>query len=172
MDPFVGEIRLFAGNYAPENWALCDGSTLQIATYNALYALLGTTYGGDGVNNFKLPDLRGRLPLHQGAGPGLANYPIGSSGGSETVTLDANQLPAHSHGLVAVPAAGGIGTPQNNLLAKATTTVYAAPQPGKTATLAPTTIASAGGNQPHDNLMPFCCINYIIALQGIYPTQN
>lgn len=172
MEPFLGEIRLFAGNYAPSGWAICDGRSLPIADNNALYSLLNTVYGGDGVSTFNLPDLRGRLPVHQGTGPGLSSYALGAKAGSETVTLTATQLPSHNHAMLASLDSAQTASPQNNLLAASTVSFYSAADSTTLVSMAPTMVASTGGNQPHNNLMPFLCVNYIIALQGIYPTQN
>lgn len=172
MEPFLGEIRLFAGNYAPSGWAICDGRSLPIADNNALYSLLNTVYGGDGVNTFNLPDLRGRIPVHQGTGPGLSSYALGAKAGSETITLAPTQLPAHNHAMLASMDSAQTANPQNNLLAASTVSFYSAADSSKLVSMAPTMVASTGGSQPHNNLMPFLCVNYIIALQGIYPTQN
>src|SRR5690349_11535310 len=121
MDPFLGEIKLFCGNYAPIGWAFCDGSLLPISENDALYALIGTTYGGDGINTFALPDLRGRVAIHQGQGPGLSPYVMGETGGAETVTLTTNNLPQHTHRIIASTQAGKAASPADALLAVANT---------------------------------------------------
>ncbi len=171
-DPYVGEVRLFAGNFAPYGWALCQGQLLSIAENEALFQLLGTTYGGDGQSTFALPDLRGRVPLHQGAGPGLSNRTIGQTGGSERVTLNAQQLPAHTHAQLAskAPAQAAAG-PSGSLLAAASVNLYGNGPP--TTPMAANAIApSSGGGQPHDNMAPFLAMNYIIALFGVFPSQG
>ncbi len=164
--PLLGEIAWVAFNFAPVNWALCDGSTLSIAQYTALYSLLGTTYGGDGVTTFKLPDLRGRTPLHAGTG-----YTLGQIGGEETHTLTTNELPQHSHVPSVDPREATTASPTfNSYLAKtsAGTSAY-----GSTAnaSLAPSAIGSAGGSQPHENMKPFQTLNCIIATAGIFPSR-
>ena len=167
--PYVGELRMFAGNFAPAGWMFCEGQLLPISENDTLFVLIGTTYGGDGQSTFALPDLRGRVPLHQGQGPGLSSYILGQSGGVESVTLTQNQIPIHSH----TPLASNTGASDNpayNFWASTTTgKPYSAAPPAvqmNTGTLAPT-----GGSQPHDNMIPFLCINYIISLFGIFPTQ-
>lgn len=170
MDPYVGEIRLFASNFAPVNWALCQGQLLSIAQYDTLFSLIGTTYGGDGQNTFALPDLRGRVPVHQGPGPGLSMAAIGQTGGTETVTLQSSQVPAHSHGLRASTAAADQGTPGNNLLAATAVASYG-PGPASTAMAAGAIEPAGSVAQPHDNMAPTLAVNYIISLVGIYPSQ-
>lgn len=169
-NPYVGEIRLFAGNFAPAGWALCQGQLLSIAENDVLFALIGTTYGGDGQATFGLPDLRGRVPVHQGTGPGLSTRVIGQLGGSETVTLTAGQLPAHSHTLSATTAAASSAAgPSGSLLATSSVALYgtgAAASP-----MAGAAITASGGNQPHENMAPFLGLNYIISLFGIFPSQ-
>lgn len=175
--PYLGEIRVFAGNFAPRSYAFCAGQLLSIAQNDALYALLGTTYGGDGVTTFGLPDLRGRTPLGQGQGPGLTNRVLGEKAGTETVTLSTAQMPAHQHSVIAanttattsLPAGAFLGVAGNEGLMYIDTT--AAPAEVN-ATLPADTLTNSGGSQPHDNLMPFLTLNYIIALAGIFPSQN
>lgn len=170
-DPFIGEIRLFAGNFNPRNWAFCNGQLMPISQNAALFSLLGTTYGGDGRTTFALPDLRGRVPIHAGQGAGLSNYPLGNRGGAEQVTLTPEQLPSHRHALMATEAAAGAPSPANHLLAMPEETpIYSASEP--TATLADSAIAATGGNQPHENRAPYLAVNYIIALVGIFPTRS
>ena len=164
--PFVGEIRMFAGNFAPAGWAFCNGALIAIDQNPTLFQLIGTTYGGDGQNNFALPDLQSRLPVH--VGPGFAQ---GQSGGVETVTLTISQIPAHSHVPLCNAAAGSSDTPANNFWAAATgATNYDNGVPG--AAMDPATIGSAGGSQPHDNMIPFLVINFIISLFGVFPSQS
>jgi len=168
--PFTGEIRLFAGNFAPLGWAFCDGSLLSIGQYDALFNLIGTTYGGDGVQTFALPDLRGRVPVHQGTGAG-ATRNLGETGGSEAVTLTASTMPGHTYALVATTSIGNETGPANNLLGQSSvTSAYV----GDTvdSALAPNSITQAGGSQPHENMGPFLTVSFIIQLNSIFPTQN
>jgi microcystin-dependent protein len=162
--PFIGEIRLFGGSFAPLGWALCDGQLLAIAQNEALFSLIGTTYGGDGQTTFALPDLRGRLPVHQGNG-----YVLGQSGGAEQVTLASSQMPAHSHPPQAA-AAGTSTTPGGNVWADSAALQFA-PAASALAPMA-STPSQIGGGQPHENTSPFVAISFIIALEGIYPPQG
>ena len=165
--PFVGEIRLVGFNFAPVGWAACDGQLMAIAQNDVLFQLIGTTFGGDGQTTFALPDLRGRVPIHMGQSPGTSNYVIGQSGGSETVTVLASQLPVHAH--VAVSAAGGNDTNvPTGMPASGGPDLYAAGA-GTGTTIAGT---NAGGNQPHENMAPFATLNFVISLFGIFPSQN
>lgn len=211
MDPFIAEIVMFGGNFVPRGWAYCDGQLLAISSNTTLFSLIGTIYGGDGRTTMALPDMRGRVPVHPGNGPGLSSYRLGQRGGQETVTLNANQMPTHSHIATATAAAGG-GTvpisatatlhadstgatndPDGKFPAKpgnigpSTITAY-----GSTADIvmnagavtvegtvdlgaipAPTiTVLNNGGSQAHYNLQPFLAVNFIIALQGVYPSRN
>ena len=172
-NPFVGEIRIFAGNFPPSGWAFCDGSVLSIAQNDVLFNLIGTTYGGDGQSTFALPDLRGRVPVHQGQGPGLSSKVIGQVGGAENVTLTSAQLPAHTHVLNATttPAAGSNGVTGSLTGATATGTQIYGSTPGGGA-LAASALTTTGGNQPHNNVAPFLSVNFIISLFGIYPSQG
>lgn len=171
MNPYIGEIRIFAGNYAPQGWAFCDGSVQAISENEALFNLIGTTYGGDGQTTFKLPDLRGRIPVHQGAGPGLTPRTPGEQGGVENVTLTSNQIPAHTHPFMATTSAGAQASPAAHVAAQGPQVqLYIEDAPDSS--LAPNALAPAGGSQPHPNLQPFICINYIISLYGIFPTQS
>ncbi|MBK6974748.1 MAG: tail fiber protein [Candidatus Methylophosphatis roskildensis] len=171
-DPFLGEIRIFAGNFAPQGWELCQGQLLPIAENDALFALIGTTYGGDGQTTFALPSLSGRVGLHQGTGPSLMPRTIGESGGAENVTLSSQHLPVHNH------AAVGSGTGANQLSPSGN--FWSTDPGGNTGAysntagsqMAATAIGAAGGGQPHDNVQPFLVINFIIALQGIFPSQG
>ena len=166
--PYIGEIRLFGGTFAPYEWAFCDGSLLSISSNPALYQLIGTTYGGDGVNTFALPDLRGRIPVHQGTGADGITYVIGQRAGTESVTLILGQLPTHSHAPIGA-STGGQSTPIGNTYG-AGQDLFSTATP--TTQLLPTTVSNTGGSQPHDNLMPFQCVTHIIALYGIFPSQN
>lgn len=178
-DPFIGEIRMFGGNFPPRNWAFCNGQSLSISEYDALFALIGTTYGGDGQNTFGLPDLRGRIPVGEGSGPGLTPRVIGESAGTETVTLMQNQLPTHSHAANVTAVTGNLPGPTINAVPAALASpqvFYAvpsnvAPQP-HTVAMNPASIGPAGGNQPHDNIMPSLCVSFIIALAGVFPSRN
>lgn len=168
MDFYMGQIILFAGNFAPQGWAFCDGSLLSIAQNSALFSLLGTTYGGDGQTTFALPDLRGRVAVGAGNGPGLSSYPLGMVGGEEQVTLTTNQMPLHSHAVNASGGEGASSSPQGNLPAATEGASYdanAGTQMGQNM------IAPVGGNQPHDNRQPMLALNYLICVQGLYPSR-
>lgn len=170
-EPFVGEIRMFAGNFAPRSWAFCDGQLLAISQNDALFSLLGTTYGGDGRTTFGLPDLRGRLPIHAGDGPGLSPRGLGSKSGSENVTLTLNQLPSHTHGPIqASTNAATEENPANNVTGQPVERIYGNDTP--LGDMDAGAITSVGGSQPHSNLMPFLCVHFIIALVGIYPSSQ
>ena len=170
--PFLGEIRLFAGNFAPRGWAFCDGQLLAVSQNDALFSLLGTTYGGDGRTTFGLPDLRGRAPVHFGNGPGLANVSLGQGFGAETATLTANQLPAHSHTLQGStnpatqsdPTSNVLGSPQGD-------NIYTAAG-GTQVAMHADSIGNTGGNQSHQNMQPSIGINCIISLTGTFPSRN
>ncbi|MGZ8215218.1 MAG: phage tail protein [Methylosarcina sp.] len=174
-EPFIGEIRMVGFNYAPQGWALCDGQLLSIAQNSALFALLGTTYGGNGQTTFALPDLRGRVPLHPGQGPGLSPYILGQSSGVESVTLTANQMPAHSHAIAANSNPGEVDSPSGNFAAGIADPNSGTPlnafAASANATMNPTVVGAAGGSQPHTNLQPSLCVNFIIALEGIFPSR-
>jgi len=176
--PFLGQLAMFAGNFAPLGWASCDGQLLSISQNSALFNLLGTTYGGDGVNTFGLPDLRGRVPVHQGSN-GVSNYVPGQIGGAESVVLTTGQLPSHAHPFLASGSPDS-NTPANTMLASEggadanKVSIYAPfdTTSANMTTLLPTSLTSMGNGQPHENRQPFLAINYIIALQGIFPSQN
>lgn len=171
-EPYVGEIRLFAGNFAPLGWALCDGSVLSIAENEVLFNLIGTTYGGDGQTTFALPDMRGRVPLHQGAGPNLSPRVIGQSAGAEQVTVSPAQLPSHNHQLNATTNAASAGSAlAGSLTGAAATTNFYGSTPGGGA-LASQAMLTAGGSQPHNNMAPFLGLNFIISLFGVFPSQG
>lgn len=170
--PFLGEIRLYSFNFAPKGWAFCNGALLSIPQNTALFSLLGTYYGGNGIQNFALPDLRSRVPLHMGSGPG-GTYTIGETAGEENVTLLLTQLPAHNHLLQAVNGPGGAKAPLNNLLSQSGTTYPRYATAGSNVvTLNPASIQPAGGNTPHSNIQPYLSMNYCIALAGIFPTRG
>lgn len=168
MDPFIGQIILVPYNFAPNGWAFCNGQVLPIAQYTALFSLLGTTYGGDGVTNFALPDLRGRVPISSGQAPGLQNYVLGQKGGEETVTLNTNQTPAHSHSVFANSAHSNSDQPANNF--PASSAHFQTTSDGTT--MNPGMIGKTGSSQAHDNMQPYLGLNYCIALQGIFPSRN
>ncbi|HET8708382.1 MAG TPA: tail fiber protein [Pseudomonadales bacterium] len=172
-DPYIGEIRMFSGNYAPNGWAKCDGSLLPIAGNEALFSLIGVTYGGDGRVNFGLPNLQGRLPVGQGQGTGLTPRSLGQVVGTETVTLSADQMPSHNHLFYASTSAASTSAPSNNVLAAATpntVNLFAAVDPTKkTNTMPADALSSAGATQAHANMMPSLSIAFIIATTGIYP---
>jgi microcystin-dependent protein len=170
-NPYMGEIRMWGGTYAPVNWAFCDGQTLAISQNEALYSLVGTIYGGDGVTTFNLPDLRGRVPIHWGQGVGLSSYAIGQVAGSEQVTLTTNQLPQHQHALNASTTVASSGHAQNNVLAQTSVLSLYNAAPAAVG-LSPSAIAPAGSSVPHENRQPSLAITFIIALAGIYPTQG
>jgi microcystin-dependent protein len=169
--PFVGEIRMFAGNFAPAGWAFCDGSLLPVSGNDALFSLIGTTYGGDGRTTFGLPDLRGRVPIHAGTGAGLAPVPLAALGGVEQVTLTVNQIPSHGHGLTGSSQNADQAGPGNNLPARSLNVdLYSGDPPNVSA--AAGAVGAVGGSQAHDNMQPYLCVNFIIALFGIYPPRN
>jgi microcystin-dependent protein len=176
--PYVGEIRIFAGNFPPAGWAFCDGQLLSIADNDVLFQLIGTTYGGDGQSTFGMPDMRGRVPVHVGTGPGQT-YVLGQSGGVESVTLSSQQMPQHTHSLVSTSTPATSEKPSgqsifadigpagiNNLNA------FVAYDGTNQVTLAGSSVSVAGGNQPHDNMQPYLGLNFIISLFGIFPSQN
>lgn len=169
--PYVGEIRMFAGNFAPAGWMFCDGQLLPISENETLFQLIGTTYGGDGQSTFALPNLQSRIPLHMGTGPDGTNYQLAEMGGVEQVTLTVQQIPAHSHPLLASTGPGAETTPGNNVTGTPLTKRIYAPvnSPGAMNAGAVTPV---GGSQPHDNVQPFLCINYIISLFGIFPSPT
>ena len=163
--PYVGEIRMFAGNFAPAGWMFCEGQLLPISEWETLFNLIGTTYGGDGQSTFALPDLRGRLPLHQGNG-----FTLAETGGVETVTLTTSQIPAHSH----IVSASGSGTPATSpvgvTLADGLSPIYERAL-GSEATMG-TALGSVGGSQPHNNFQPYLCVDFIISMFGVFPSQT
>ncbi|POF29614.1 phage tail protein [Roseibium marinum] len=170
-EPFVGEIRMFAGNFAPRGWAFCDGQLLAISQNDALFSLLGTIYGGDGRTTFGLPDLRGRIPLHAGTGPGLSPRRLGSKSGTEHETLTINQLASHSHDFNANKAAADQISPQGRVTAEGVgVNLYA--DVGQDVSMALDMVANTGGSRSHTNLMPTICVHFIIALVGIYPSRH
>lgn len=165
-EPFLAEIRIMSFNFAPKGWALCNGQLLPINQNQALFSLLGTTYGGDGQVNFALPDLRARAPIHTGSG-----HTLGERGGEQSHTLSMAELPAHTHNARAVSANGDAPSPAGTILAAEATALYAAPDANLVA-LAPGSLTSIGGSQTHLNMQPFLALNFCIALQGIFPSPN
>lgn len=163
--PFVGEIRMFGGNFAPSGWMFCEGQTLPISENETLFQLIGTMYGGDGQETFNLPDLRGRVPVHFGSGIQQAQ-----ASGVETVTLTTAQIPTHTHPQTAIDNTATEITPIGNVFARTQGDVYTSRPPDTT--LAPATVSSVGGSQPHDNMQPFLCISFIISLFGIFPSPS
>lgn len=175
MEPFLGEIRLLPYTFAPANWLDCDGSLQPISQYEALYTLIGTTYGGDGVSTFGLPDMRGRVPIHRGTGLGLSPYVLGQVSGSEAVTLLSTQMPAHTHNVLATNAPATTGTPSSGveLAAVSGDGMYTSDISGLTPhPAAANMIGPAGGSQPHDNTMPTLTVRFCIAMAGIWPSQS
>ena len=171
MDPFVAEIRIFAGNFAPTGWALCNGQLMPISQNTALFSLLGTTYGGDGRTTFALPDIQGRAVMHPGQGPGLSERFLGETGGSQNVTLLESEMPSHSHGLFGQNADGPFTGPKGHTLAQSAAAIpqYAA---GTNVDMHPGGLGDAGTGQPHNNLQPYLVLNFIIALQGVFPPRG
>ena len=171
-EPFLGEIRMFAGNFAPRGWAFCDGQLLAVSSNDALFSLFGTIYGGDGRTTFGLPDLRGRVPIHQGSGPGLSPRNIGAKGGAEAVTVTAAQVPVHSHDNQVSSVAGGSTNPDGEFIAASPGVRVYRPAPPNTTLNAGSVGNDAGGGQPHGNIQPIQVVNFIVALVGTYPSRN
>ncbi|MDQ0463542.1 microcystin-dependent protein [Caulobacter ginsengisoli] len=173
--PFIGEVRMFGGNFAPSGWMLCQGQLIPISENDTLFNLIGTTYGGDGQETFALPDLQGRVPMHAGTAPAFGTtYQLGEKGGTESVTLTTQQMPVHNHPPLATTQ-GPVNSPQGALLGipnggPAGTTIYGSDVPLQA--LNATSVQGAGGSQPHENMQPFLVINFIISLFGVFPTQN
>jgi microcystin-dependent protein len=173
-EPFIGQIITTGFNFAPRGYATCDGQILSIAQNTALFSLLGTTFGGNGQTTFALPDLRGRVPVHQGQGPGLTNRTMGEASGEETHTLISTEMPMHNHLFNTTNVAGAVGTPNGNFLAASSdpsvSSFYRPTSDGST--LNPQSIGLAGGSQPHNNMQPYLVISFSIALEGIFPSRN
>ena len=170
--PFIGEIRMFGGSFAPAGWAFCNGATMPISENDALFTLIGTTYGGDGQETFQLPDLQGRLPMHAGQGPGLSqNYQLGEKGGVESVTLTTQQIPVHNHAWLVSNGISAQTNPTNNVVSQSSQAqIYI--EDTASANMSAAAIGPVGGSQPHTNVQPFLCINYIISLFGIFPSPT
>ncbi len=167
-DPFIGEIRMFGGNFAPISWAFCNGQLMSIAQNDALFSLLGTTYGGDGQNTFALPNMQSRFPVHMGTSTTGRTYTIGEQSGTETVSLITSQIPAHNHIASANSGGGNSNDPTNNKWATSSTNIFSTAPPDTA--MGATSIT--GGSQPHENMSPYLCVNFIICLEGIYPSRN
>ena len=175
MDPFVAEIRIFPFNFAPKGWAFCDGQILPLSQNTALFSLLGTTYGGDGKSNFALPDMQGNAPMHPGQGPGLSLHDLGETGGSETVTLLESEIPAHAHvmrGHNLDPADHQIPSASTSIAQSANGQAYQNNSSQNLVSLSPSELGPAGGNQPHNNMMPYLTLYFNIALQGVFPPRT
>jgi microcystin-dependent protein len=171
-DPFIAEIRIFPFNVTPTGWARCDGQLMPIMQNTALFSLLGTTYGGDGMSTFALPDLMGRAPMHPGQGPGLSLHDLGESGGSETVTLTAAQMPMHAHQVIAQGAPGDTGIPTGFSPARTIGAMpYVPPAGAPRVAMAPDSVVPAGAGLPHNNMQPYLTCYFCIALQGIFPSR-
>ncbi len=170
-DCYIGEIRMFAGNYAPQNWAFCSGAILAIQQNSSLFSLLGTVYGGDGRTSFALPEMRGRVPVGQGKGAGLRNRPLAEKGGLEDVTLTEFHLPRHTHSLQGTTNSADKESPENAMLAMVSGEFYATDTTSPEAMMS-AEVKAAGDSQPHNNLAPYLGVNFIIALAGLYPSRN
>jgi len=172
-EPFVAEIRIFAGNFAPRSWAFCDGQLLPVSQNTALFSLIGTTYGGDGRSTTALPNLQGRMPMHPGRGPGLTSRRLGQRGGVEMETLTEAQMPSHTHTLRCANIPFGVQTPNNQRVVDRTNVdAYQTNTSASLVSMATQSLPNAGGSQPHNNLSPFIAMNFIIALQGLYPSRG
>ena len=172
-DPFVAEIRIFPFNFAPRGWAFCNGQLLPLSQNTALFSLLGTTYGGNGQSTFALPNLQGSAPMHPSLGPGLSLHDLGETGGSQTVSLLESEMPSHSHTLNASSTTGTKSLPSANSLARTSgATPYLPPAGAPLVALSATSLAVAGGSQPHNNMMPYLTLNFNIALQGVFPPRT
>jgi microcystin-dependent protein len=171
MAPYVGEIRMFAGNFAPNGWMFCEGQTLPISENDVLFQLIGTTYGGDGEETFNLPNLASRVPMHMGTGPDGVTYQIGELAGTESVTLTTQQIPIHNHAYLVSSAGGNVNGPGGNVTGEsAAIKIYIDDTP--TAAMNAAAATPVGGSQPHENCQPFLCINFIISLFGVFPSQT
>jgi microcystin-dependent protein len=172
-NPFLGEIRMFSGNFAPRGWAMCNGQLLSISQNTALFSILGTTYGGNGTSTFALPNLQGRVPIHVGQGAGLSLYNLGQQAGVENVALTQGQMPTHNHTVNAVASGGNQASPASGSLAiesTGTSLDYSTVTP--TSPMNAAMLSTSGSGQPHTNIQPYLCVNFIIALVGIYPSRN
>ena len=172
MAPYVGEIRMFAGNFAPNGWMFCEGQPLAISENEVLFQLIGTTYGGDGQETFNLPNLASRVPIHMGTGPDGTTYQIGEMAGTEQETLTTQQIPSHNHPFTVSTAAGGTNSPATDKVLASSPSVQMYINDSADNALNPAAVTPAGGSQPHENTQPFLCINFIISLFGVFPSQT
>jgi microcystin-dependent protein len=170
--PYVGEIRMFAGNFAPNGWMFCEGQTLPIAENEVLFQLIGTTYGGDGEETFNLPNLASRVPIHMGTGPDGTTYQLGEMAGTEQETLSVQQIPNHTHPFTAAQTVGTQNSPSGNVLAESPGGIQPYIEDSPSVTMNAASVTPAGGSQPHENTQPFLCINFIISLFGVFPSQT
>jgi microcystin-dependent protein len=170
-EPYIGEIRMFGGNFAPAGWAFCNGATLPISENDALFTLIGTTYGGDGQETFSLPNLQSRVPIHMGTGPSGTTYQIGEMAGTEQETLTVQQIPIHSHPMLASTGPGNVNAPGGNVIGESSS-VKVLINDSPTGNLNINAVTPVGGSQPHENCQPFLCINFIISLFGVFPSQT
>jgi len=171
-EPFIAEIRIFAGNFAPRSWAFCNGQLLPVAQNTALFSLIGTTYGGDGRTTTALPNLQGKAPMHPGLGPGLTSRRLGQVGGVETVTLSEAQMPNHTHSMGSAPPPANQDDASSSTILSRTVGANAYATSGNLTAMADETLPAGGGSQAHNNLQPFLAMNFIIALQGLYPSRS
>ena len=171
-EPYVGEIRMFGGNFAPNGWMFCEGQSLPISENEVLFQLIGTTYGGDGEETFNLPNLASRVPIHMGTGPDGTTYQIGEAAGTESETLSTQQIPNHNHALLCSTAPGAVNAPSNQVIAASPSIkLFIEDSPDATLNTA-NSVSPAGGSQPHENCQPFLFINFIISLFGVFPSQT
>ena len=169
--PFIGEIRMFGGNFAPAGWAFCQGQLMPISQNDAMFILLGTTYGGDGQETFGIPDLQGRAPMHFGTGPDGVTYQLGEKAGVESVTLTTQQIPVHNHAFLGSTAAATLTSPSSNVVGTSAQVDYLIISTANQAMNA-NSITPVGGSQPHENMQPYLCVSFIISLFGLFPQQN
>lgn len=170
--PFIGEIRMFGANFPPAGWAFCDGQLIPIAENDALFTLIGTTYGGDGQETFALPNLQSRVPMHAGTGPDGVTYQLGEAAGVESVTLTINQIPIHNHAFIASNTVATSQLPGGNVAAQGAGGAQIYTSASSPLPISPQTLGPTGGSQPHENLQPYLCISFIISLFGIFPSQT
>ena len=172
MDPFIAEVRIFAGNFTPKGWAACNGQIMPISQNTALFSLVGTTYGGDGKTNFALPNMQGNAAMHPGSGRGLTPRDLGETGGSTTVTLNLSQIPQHNHNVMAINDVGDTNQPANNGIARSSGASVYSPAGPPAVAMSASALPVTGGGQAHNNMQPFLALNFIIALQGVFPPRS
>ena len=170
--PYVGEIRMFAGNFAPAGWMFCEGQLLPISENETLFQLIGTTYGGDGKSNFALPNMQGNAPMHPGQGPGLSLHDLGETGGTQFVTLLESEMPSHPHNFMAANLPANSKTPSGNSIARGSANTYLPPAGLPIVPMSDQALAPTGGDQPHNNMQPFLTLSFCIALQGVFPPRS